>query len=87
MDSKILSMHLAKIKPTMVYGIPVKGEPGYISDDADEEIEGAGARNDKDQLWKDLDRLGHAPIRHFTEAGVALHDETVIETEGAMPMN
>ena len=81
-DSDALSMHLAKITSTMTYGIPVKGEPGYISDDNDEEIEGAGAGNDEDQLWKNLDPLGHALSRHFTAEGFAHHDETMIETEG-----
>ncbi|CAE7475642.1 unnamed protein product [Symbiodinium sp. CCMP2592] len=46
-DSESLSALLAKVTLTTCYGIPTKGEPGYISDDEAEEIEGAAAASEK----------------------------------------
>ena len=45
-DSESLSMLLAKVAVTTCYGIPVKGEPGYISEDDDDETAGIAKRRD-----------------------------------------
>ncbi|CAE7831647.1 GABBR2 [Symbiodinium sp. CCMP2592] len=80
-DSESLSALLAKVALTTCYGIPIKGEPGYISDDEAEEIEGTAAATEKPKgkgkgedepnvqaiNWRDLDPLGRKFIPHHTD--------------------
>ncbi|CAE6971381.1 unnamed protein product, partial [Symbiodinium sp. CCMP2592] len=80
-DSESLSTLLAKVTLTTCYGIPMKGEPGYISDDEAEEIEGTAAATEKPKgkgkgeeepdvqaiNWRDLDPLGRKFIPHHTD--------------------
>ncbi|CAE7733830.1 Tdrkh [Symbiodinium sp. CCMP2592] len=80
-DSESLSALLAKVTLTTCYGIPMKGEPGYISDDEAEEIEGTAAATEKPKGkgkgeeepdvqatdWRDLDPLGRKFIPHHTD--------------------
>ncbi|CAE7541323.1 JNK [Symbiodinium sp. CCMP2592] len=82
-DSESLSALLAKVTLTTCYGIPMKGEPGYISDDEAEEIEGTAAATEKPKgkgkgeeeepdvqaiNWRDLDPLGRKFIPHHTDS-------------------
>ncbi|CAE7233872.1 unnamed protein product [Symbiodinium sp. CCMP2592] len=80
-DSESLSALLAKVTLTTCYGIPMKGEPGYISDDEAEEIEGAAAASEKPKgkgkgedesdiqaiNWRELDPLGRKLIPHHSD--------------------
>ncbi|CAE7222918.1 GABBR2 [Symbiodinium sp. CCMP2592] len=80
-DSESLSALLAKVTLTTCYGIPTKGEPGYISDDEAEEIEGAAAASEKPKgkgkgedesnfqaiNWRELDPLGRKLIPHHSD--------------------
>ncbi|CAE7787792.1 GABBR2 [Symbiodinium sp. CCMP2592] len=80
-DSESLSTLLAKVTLTTCYGIPMKGEPGYISDDEAEEIEGTAAATEKPKgkgkgeeepdvqaiNWRDLDPLERKFIPHHTD--------------------
>ncbi|CAE6936887.1 GIP [Symbiodinium sp. CCMP2592] len=79
--SESLSALLAKVTLTTCYGIPMKGEPGYISDDEAEEIEGTAAATEKPKgkgkgeeepdvqaiNWRDLDPLGRNFIPNHTD--------------------
>ncbi|CAE7490394.1 GABBR2 [Symbiodinium sp. CCMP2592] len=88
-DSESLSALLAKVTLTTCYGIPIKGEPGYISDDENEEIEGAAdatgdpkGKGKGDEIistqavnWRELDPLGRKFIPHHSDARFAIIDE------------
>ncbi|CAE7248022.1 JNK [Symbiodinium sp. CCMP2592] len=91
-DSESLSALLAKVTLTTCYGIPIKGEPGYISDDEAEEIEGTAAATEKPKgkgkgeeeepdvqaiNWRDLDPLGRKFIPHHTEFKEFIRDHSV----------
>ncbi|CAE7345631.1 unnamed protein product [Symbiodinium sp. CCMP2592] len=85
-DSESLSALLAKVTLTTCYGIPTKGEPGYISDDEAEEIEGAAAASQKPKgkgkgedesnvqaiNWRELDPLGRKLIPHHSDPKFAI---------------
>ncbi|CAE7764640.1 GABBR2 [Symbiodinium sp. CCMP2592] len=88
-DSESLSALLAKVTLTTCYGIPIKGEPGYISDDENEEIEGAAdatgepkGKGKGDEIisaqavnWRELDPLGRKFIPHHSDPRFAVIDE------------
>ncbi|CAE7831611.1 unnamed protein product [Symbiodinium sp. CCMP2592] len=88
-DSESLSALLAKVTLATCYGIPVKGEPGYISDDENEEIEGAAEATGEPKgkgkgdesagaqaiNWRELDPLGRRFIPHHSDSRFAVIDE------------
>ncbi|CAE7624163.1 Clec16a [Symbiodinium sp. CCMP2592] len=88
-DSESLSALLAKVTLTTCYGIPIKGEPGYISGDEEEEIEGAAAATKKPKgkgkgdddpnvqaiNWRELDPLGRKLIPHHADPRFAILEE------------
>ena len=58
---------------TTCYGIPVKGQPGYISDDENEATPATAKK--KSTKWDDLDPIGSVHIPHHSERGYAVPDE------------
>ena len=75
MDSEGLSMLLAKVTLTTCYGIPRKGEVGYISEDEDED---PPERTTKARMgkWNEIDPIGMVEPKHHTDRGYQVPDET-----------
>eukprot|EP00439_Symbiodinium_sp_Y106_P061444 s3762_g9.t1 len=66
MDSEGLSMLLAKVTLTTCYGIPRKGEIGYISEDEDHPERTTKAKMGK---WNEVDPIGMVEPKHHTDRG------------------
>ena len=75
MDSEGLSMLLAKVTLTTCYGIPRKGEVGYISEDEDED---PPERTTKERMgrWNEIDPIGMVEPKHHTDREYQVPDET-----------
>ena len=79
-DSESPSMLIAKVTLTTCYGIPVKGEPGYIPDDENVPV----PTNDGKQKitpWEEIDPIGTVRIPHHSEKGYVIIDEGLINDE------
>ena len=75
MDNEGLSMLLAKVTLTTCYGIPRKGEVGYISEDENED---PPERTTKEKMgrWNEIDLVGMVEPKHHTDRGYQVPDET-----------
>eukprot|EP00439_Symbiodinium_sp_Y106_P016657 s3868_g2.t1 len=67
-DSESLSMLLAKMTLTTCYGIPRKGEPGYISERENEDSPEMSTKS-KVEKWKVVDPIGSVVPVHHTDPG------------------
>eukprot|EP00439_Symbiodinium_sp_Y106_P044741 s6279_g5.t1 len=75
MDSENLSMLLAKVTLTTCYGIPRKGEIGYISEGENEDPPEKTIR-EKAGRWNEIDPIGVVEPPHHTDSGYRVPDET-----------
>ena len=75
MDSESLSMLLAKVTLTTCYGIPRKGEIGYISEDENEDPPEKTIK-EKMGRWNEIDPVGMVEPLHHTDRGYQVPDET-----------
>ena len=73
-DSESLSMLLAKVTLTTCYGIPRKGEPGYISEDENVDSPEVSTKS-KVEKWNIVDPLGSIVPAHHTDPGYQVPDE------------
>ena len=73
-DSESLSMLLAKVTLTTCYGIPRKGEPGYISEDENEDSPEKSTKH-KVEKRNVVDPLGSVVPVHHTDAGYQVPDK------------
>ena len=73
-DSESLSMLLAKVTLTTCYGIPRKGEPGYISEDENEDPPERSVKQ-KVGKWNEVDPIGMVTPPHHTDPNYRVPDE------------